>query len=461
MTYSSLSAARVQLLESARPQPRKHKKHVRSHSMACYVPPGDGQASRRVTGSHLDPDSIEMEAAAVLFATGLHQTLQLGIGKTRSLIGPARYGDKVLAKYCQMLLKSALGLPSEHVEHPISPLLVPYLLGGIPWNTVEKLCHRALEVLDIPVEPFRKETLNKAVSNVGFGAHLPHRHLDSVLKYDCNNELVEMEVDKKFPHLSYRQDYLLNLPREAGYAQILIQNGAYDATLRRQLASWKPEMMAEVERLLDPAGGEMSAMFGANRSPVEGMNDVTFRRAVRRVFEQPWNQLDLIGGDQSTALADAEVLLARQIIRRISYNETMTAESLIGMSLLTGVSVANWTQFAIEDRDRRGESFLTAEELERAIEILEMMPHFNCGDMLNNHLIELRFEPEIMAGKRKWARRLQSAASPLWSTNGMYYLVKYDKDDLPVCKPKAFHAPKPEPKPANTEGTSLRLPPST
>lgn len=446
MSMQKLTPFQVVEIEKTRSQAKKTPvKRSRSHGLACYVPAGEPQASRRVTGSHLDPDSHEMEAAAVFFATGLVQAVQEGGGTTRSLIGPARYSDRVLAKYCGLLIKGALGKPSPFIDHPVSPALVPYLLGGIPWNNVEELCYRALEVMDFFPEPLKVPTLNRAMGNIGFGAHIPHDHHDYVVKYNGDNQPVEVEVDKKYPHLSFRQDFLLNLPREGSYASILIKKGAYAATLRRQLAAWKPQMMAEVEQLLDPAGGEMTEYAAQGRLPVT-MNDWAFKRAVQKVFEKDWDQLDLVAGDNSTALRDAETLLARKIIQKISYNDRMTAESLVGISLLTGISVANWTKFAIADRDRRGETFITADELERAIGMIEVSAFYRCDDELRADLLTLKYEPSIMEGKKKWARRLQSAVRPLWSTlDKGYYQTGVDSEGTPRHKYKPFHAPKPEP----------------
>lgn len=447
----------VSQLEKPSPRSRKFGKRRRSHTLACYVPPGEGQASRRVTGVHLDPDGIDMEASLYHFATGLLEAIQQGRGQTRSLVGPLRASDRLLAKYCQILIKSALGKPTEFLEPPLSPAIVPYLLGGITWAATEQLCYRALEVMEFMPEPLDKPCLSKAMSNIGFGAHIHHDHTDHLIRYTAENTVELVEVEKRHAHLSHRQDFLLNLPRDKGFALQLIQHGAYGDGLRRQLASWKPELIAEVETLLDPKGGEMSELAARGRVGVT-IPDLTFQRAVRRVFEQDWDQLDLVCGDEGTVLLDAEVLLARRMICKLSYNDKMTAEVLVGMSLLTGVSIVNWVRFAINDRDRRGETFITADEVARAIEMVEIQYGYDCDAELNNALMQLRFDPANLPGKQKWARRLQSPVNPLWSTNGMYYRVGVNHDGLPLFKPKPFVAPKPEAKPATaskmqTEGS--------
>lgn len=442
MTFRVLTPYQVKAIEAPKPgksrKASRGAKRKRTHSLSCYVPAGEGQSSRRVTGAHLEPDSPEMMSAAMVFASGLLEATQQGVGMTRSLIGPARYGDKVLAHYCSHLIKGALGKPNPALRHPVSPVLVPYLLGGCTWTQIENAGQRAMELMDFFGDPNGVPMLHRAISNVGFGEHVRHRHYDTVIKYDADNVAYPAEVEKKHSHLSYRQDYLLNLPRDSGYAVLLVNNGAYDEGLRRLLASWKPEIIAEAERELDPAGGEMSEIAGAERCWVKA-TDYDFQQAVTAVFERPWDQLDLKAGGQENATADMQVLLARKIIHRLSYNDKATAEHLIGMSLLTGISVANWVNFAIEDRERRGETFITGDEVERIIDLVQAHPAYGCDDELRAALLQFRYEPERMEAKRRFARRLQSARNPLWSTNGLYYQRGFESQTgAPICKPKPF-----------------------
>ena len=442
MNFTTLTPESLQAAVSlTRKRPPRGVKRPRANEMACYTPPGDAQASRRVTGSHLDPDSKDMEVAAMYFAEGLVDAMGEGRSMVRSLIGPARYSDRILEKYCQRLFKGAMGKPSPTIEAPISPLLVQYLLGGMTWASVEECCHRALRLLDFDAEPAGAPTLGASLSLVGFGRHIRHDHTDFQIKFDVDNTPYEVEYTKQHAHLSFRQDYLLALPRTGSYATLLIRDGGYGEGLRRQIASWKHDIMLTAERLLDPKGGEMATWMLENVEPVRQPvkpTDFTFKRAVKRVFEQDWDQLDLLCGPPGTELHDAEVLMARLIIQRLGYAPPMTAECLVGMSLLTGISVANWVQFAVLDKQRRGETFITTATVERVIELCEYQAGFHCEEELRDGMYSLA-DTERNAAKKRWARRLQSKTNPLWSTNGLYYQVSRDQHKVPICKPRAFN----------------------
>jgi hypothetical protein len=362
-----------------------------------------------------------MEAAAAVFASSLLDALGEASKPERSLIGPARYSDRILAKYCRWLQKSAFGLPGVDL---VSPALVPYLLGGIPIKAVEDLAHRALEVMDFFPDPLSDYTLGKFAA-VGFGAR-PHIHHD-------------VEVIKRFSNFSFRQEFILDLPRTGSYSRLLIDSGAYGASARRKIAMIQPQIIAEVEQLLDPESGEMGEVAAHGREPLK-VTALMFNRAVRRVFERPWAELDL-SGDPADFHADAEVLLARRLIVHLTSKErqrekdTVSAQTLVGMSLLTGISLANWTEFAVYDLRRRGETFLTAEAIEAAIRIAEVSPYFRCAEAMTEAATEIKF---ASMEKAAWARRLRSGRQPLWSTSGRFYQNGLDGDGLPTFKHKPY-----------------------
>lgn len=402
----------------------------RSHGLNCYVPDGQAQASRRVTGAHLDPDSPQMFHAAMTLAGSLLDALGHGGQPARILISPASYSDKVLAKYCQGLAKAAFGAPSLDL---LSPALVPYLLGGITHKGVEELAHRALEVMEFFPEPLDKSKQARWMNLVGFGSMVPHIHVDST-------EATLYGAKKKtHSHLSHRQEYLLRLPVPGSYARHLIDRGAYDDLLCRTLTGFKAEILDEAQRLLDPAGGEMTEFAAKDRQSVElADRSMLFARAVRRVFEKPWAELDL-SGDNGDRFEDLEVLIARLIIQRLSHkvlkSDKLSATTLVGMSLLTGVSVANWAQFAVYDLRRRGETFLTADTLDEVVSIIEVSPHFNCEQELRGAAVELRYGD---IDRAKWARRLQSPNRPLWSRNSKFYQNGIDLKGFPTYTHKPF-----------------------
>lgn len=436
MKMKTLTAIQVENLMNpghSKRAPRTKKvrlpKQGRGNKLCAYIPVGDGQASRRVTGAGLDSGSEEMKAAAVYFATGLHRSTISMLGdpgeEYRSLIGPARYSNSVLAKYCGILIKGALGPRRRFTtDDVISPLLVPYLLGGVPTKTAEDQCYRAVEVMEFSYEPKpkAKADFQRALSLVGFGPHVRH---------EPGNALPENPHN----HISLRQHLLLSLPSGGDYAKQLIRNGAFDDSLFRLMAGFKDDVILHAENLLDPNSGEMTAFAAKHRSKVV-LYDVDYWAAVRLVFEQPWDRLDL-DGNQENGVHDGRVLMARNIIGRIGYNDKITAEVLVGMSLLTGISIANWTKYAIRDHKRRGETFVSSLEIERVEEIAGTSPHYSpdLHEELTKDAATLR---EYERSETRWPRKLMSPNQPLWSRTGSFYLERFDGNDAPVYKHKPF-----------------------
>lgn len=410
------------------PQPQSG----RGNKLCAYIPSGEGQCSRRVTGSTLKPESPEMLAAAMYFATGLHRNTIGMLGdpgeEYRSLIGPARYSADILAKYCGILIKGALG-PRQRLltDDMVSPSLVPYLLGGCTSKTAESLCYQAIEVMDMGAfsepKPKAKADFQRALSVVGFGPNVRHDEPPAVQPVNPHN------------HISLRQHLLLTLPRGADYAKLLIKNGAFGDSLYRLLAGYKDAVILHAESLLDPNSGEMTALAATDRSKVT-LYDTDYWAAVRMVFEQRWDRLDL-DGKQENGVQDGRVLMARNIISRLAYNDRLTAEVLVGMSLLTGISVAHWTKFAIQDHVRRGETFLSSLEIQRVVEIAGASPYYSpdLDQELTKDAAALR---ELERGETRWPRKLMSPNQPLWSTSGSFYLERFDGDDVPVYKHKPF-----------------------
>lgn len=442
MGMKKLTPYQVVELEGTRKQAKEPTPRKRMTDLGCYIPAANApqqQASRRITGSHLDPDSLEMEAAAVALAESLLDAAKGGKKGARILIGPANYSDRVLAKYCGMLIKTALGTDMPKTAHatnpPLSPAIVPYLLGGCTMAAVETAAWRALEVMEFFPEPSGIWSLNLSLSDVGFGPTYPHRQYSGeVVNYNNENEVVITPESKKYKHLSESQNWLLALPRTGSFSRILMDEGAYEISTRRYVNRKASKLIAEAERLLDPASGEMTEHAAKGRHAVQA-NQWTLQRAVHRVFERPWSELDLKGGGQENAEHDLEIVLARCLIHHVSYWCNMTAEAFVGISLLTGISMLNWARFAIEDLRRRGETFITDKELHRACDIAEVSPHYKCDDEVKEIILEMRFYPPQ---SKKWARRLQSRNCPLWSSNGFYYVESLNADGIPKYRHKPF-----------------------
>lgn len=133
---------------------------------------------------------------------------------------------------------------------------------------------------------------------------------------------------------------------------------------------------------------------------------------------------------------DIEVIVGRVILndlfgsgaRRIRNLPKMTGQTLVGIAMLTGISIAKWTEFAVKDLRMRGESFLADSAIDDAIEIIEsteLAAWFKCEDELRNDSAIIRFfdkEATIHA------ERLRNRKWPLWTAgHNSYYMLSDDE----------------------------------
>ncbi|QYW06451.1 hypothetical protein uan_039 [Pseudomonas phage UAntarctica] len=375
-----------------------------------------------------------------------HPVIKVAPG--RNLFGPGALCDEALSYYIDMLAPYAVGTPRDTAVIP-SPQLLPYLLGGIPMATVEQLAFRALELGGCYPVPEPGPTLLDSLCHVGFGERFPHIHSDiahAVRLRRLPEESIEEYRAKLERHttpaepgpitkgLSNRQDYLYNLPTGETFAKQLLSSPPYRATMRRRVTKHKLAVIKDVCLLLQRETGEIPFM-GAERLVAKcgtlsdyyraiDITDAMFSSAVQRVFERPWKELDLTGD----LVHDVEIMVARRLIYRLmggarnSREPTrMSAQTLVGIALVTGISVVQWAKFAVQDGQRRGESFLDRAVIEEAIELIEMSelaPHFTCAD----HLAECCLQLDAL--NPSWSQRLRKPKRPFWSTRSHDYYVK-------------------------------------
>lgn len=402
------------------------------------------------------PDDVEVQKAvsrdmlaANLRTQGITPPFQDSGCPARFLVGPGDFCDEAFEYHVSLAAEFAVGRAG--TARPVSPQLLPYLLGGVPMATVERAALRAVALYG-DLEDVGCALLD-SLCHVGFGANFPHSHVDTVYpdgmqrnpdeRFQAYKHRLEAlgkhkEAAPLTKGFSVRQDYLYRLPDNGmSFAQMLMDSPPYAATMRRRVTRHKREVIKDVYLLLQKEQEEMPALAHATlvercggefdyRLKTE-ITDQMFKDAVHRVFEAPWKTLDLTGDLKE----DLVVLLARRLIYRLMGGARnslepmrMRADTLVGISLITGISIAQWVAFAVEDGERRGESFLDSSTIEEAVEIIEcteLFTHFTCQDELERLRLRLQaLEPYHC----EWSQRLRKPKRPFWSTRHVPYYLK-------------------------------------
>lgn len=388
----------------------------------------------------------------------------------RTLVDPSRYSRKYLRMYLERLAPFATAHSSTSNVDPVSPRLAAFLLGGMTLMGLEELCHEAMDVLEIPT-PVVDATLSDAMACVGYGMHANHSHFD-LLRADLFNwrlhedhdaylrrrdTLTYVEPARVTTAISQRQHHLIyELPRGASFASALLAGqGAYQGAEQQTIAKMKPYVLKEVADLFNGPTEQGMTEFMYERL-VDGnltkyrqaiaIDDAQFSRAVRRVYEKPWAELDF-HATTSHISDDVEVMIARLIINRMAAGRRSTAKPvlisavvLLGMALLTGIPICKWIAFALQELDRRGETFIEEKTLDEVIEMLEMS---EIGQKAGPCIAEIReYQVALRATeseyKSRFAWKLRRGNRPFWTalTFGpeTYHLEGYDEDEAPIYK---------------------------
>lgn len=380
-------------------------------SLAFFIPEGYGLNNTvRATGNHLGPNHEDVKKSALILSSSLLAAQGRDQFEINTLISPAAYSQTTLRQYGERLMEAAVGDPESSPIHMQSPAVVPYLLGGVPLTTVERLIPELMEALEMFPEE-EPPTFSSSTKLLGFAPWQSHVHVDFGGRQTDRN-------------VSHRQDFLLNEVRYGNWADRLLTEGAYNGTLRKRMTTLKADACEWVADLLDPRAGHMTDYAAQGRKKVD-VTERDFAQAVQRVYERPWSELELTGGKTAASVThDTQVLLARYIIsRQAVVLAKMSAQTLVGISLLTGVPIAKFTEFAVYDLKRRGETFITADTIEKAIDILNMSAAgavMGCESALREHAVVIRYEDGPAALR---AKRLKSLKKPLWSADGTFYAL--------------------------------------
>lgn len=382
----------------------------------------------RLTNGNTVGRLIHDTAAHLLICQGAKEPLMLDStalialpSPAHSLIGPNQYSDDQLREYLLKLAPYSVAHPDSCHIRPPSPLVAGLLLGGLLLPEVERQCYRALSLLDA-YPPALVPALSEAVNLIGFGRGVPH---------------IDPAVEIIDPRQSVSINYLRSLPRLYPFAFYLLERGAVGGPLAHRLEKYKPKVIRMVNGWLTPGAKQSITGYMADKlQPIPLMTDAIFYRGVRRLYEQQWADLELYATPDRLA-EDMEVMAARALLhclgsgngRTLTTTPKLSRYHIVGLAMLTGITVAKWVEFAVIEQRRRGETFLSAEEVEGVIDVIEsteLGTWFQCLDELNAYRAELEFADR---DAQKLGQRLRKTTWPLWTTKATsYYTLTEDAD---------------------------------
>jgi hypothetical protein len=154
---------------------------------------------------------------------------------------------------------------------------------------------------------------------------------------------------KKRSGYSLAQSYLLDNSGVMPFSAWIGQHTLYQVTLCNTLMGLRETVLDEAVKVYEAAGEPMDAEWLATLYP----------EVLDGLLKSPW-QLQLPAAPEEEA---APVIIRRLLIRRLGAKAQFTGAALLRLGELTGISPAAFVRYAIKDVVRRGETYITAEEV--------------------------------------------------------------------------------------------------
>lgn len=336
----------------------------------------------------------------------------------RALLTPDTFNDDQLADYLLTLASSAVADPATQPPDPISPVVIPHLLRGVSTTQLDVLVHRSLTLLDAYPTPEPCQ-FNESTMFVGFGPHVSHNVRPN-------------PTDPVYPKLNQFQTNWRLTPTGEDPLDLLLLYGAPAAHTAKKVDKIRPDVLKQVNALLTP--GAVADSISQFMHTKVGMREATYHdymRAVDRVFRGNWDEL-LIKATRESLTQDIEVVCARVIITTLLRRSnalsrspaTLSAQWLVGLCMLSGVSLGKMAEFAKLDMQRRGECFTTPEALTQALAIVESteLGAWNrCEQYVFSVVQTLKYADPVKAAI---AKRLRKSRNPLWSSTAESYHLR-------------------------------------
>lgn len=239
----------------------------------------------------------------------------------------------------------------------VSPRLSCNLLLG-SYNSVDRAVARWLAAAGIDHEPTQ---LAAALSLVGYGelqdAALPPFH--------------RLPERVKRSGYSARQSLILDLAGADGvlpFSHAILRSTLYEDDLAKRLQDVRPQVTEKLQQLIEhiePKAPGVVELIEEGAIPYEA--------AAERVVRGDW-RFDLGVLDEGRSVADPDddllAITCRLIVASGTPHQFVSAETLLALAVLTGVSPAAYVRYAELDLARRGVTYLGAGTVSRLIALV-------------------------------------------------------------------------------------------
>jgi len=239
----------------------------------------------------------------------------------------------------------------------VSPRLSCNLLLG-SYNSVDRAVARWLAAAGIEHEP---TPLAAALSLVGYGelqdAALPPFH--------------RLPERVKRSGYSARQSLILDLAGADGvlpFSHAILRSTLYEDDLAKRLQDVRPQVKEKLQQLIEhiePKAPGVVELIEEGAIPYEA--------AAERVVRGDW-RFDLGVLDEGRSVADPDddllAITCRLIVASGTPHQFVSAETLLALAVLTGVSPAAYVRYAEMDLARRGVTYLGAGTVSRLIALV-------------------------------------------------------------------------------------------
>ncbi len=172
------------------------------------------------------------------------------------------------------------------------------------------------------------------------------------------------------------------------FALGLLRHTLFEDDLAARILSIKPLVETKTRAVFESLGAYLEDDF------MEG-----YERIADRLLRDEWVMTEFGGDDPEP---DAELVIERLLLWHLHDNRVQHPEVLLGLAMLTGLSPAAFTGYAVKDAERRGYTYIDPVAGDRLAELVEGVSgsaiSTRCAKEIRGHLAELM---DVQAGKQE------------------------------------------------------------